>query len=183
MGLLSFERSTSARILRDFRCGIKEMDDFIHFRLDNYLSQHENQLFIVYDEDNTIVGMFVLSEGYFFDENESFTDAPAYGKPFSILDKFSGDLKSIKRYSTVEIEYLAVSESNRNKHIGSFIIRQISKLAKSQHTPFITVDAYVTIHYTAVPFYEKCGFIHLENQDRGYDTMRMILNISQPTDN
>ena len=180
MSLLSFERSTSARILRDFRCGIKEMDDFIHFRLDNYLSQHENQLFIVYDEDNTIVGMFVLSEGYFFDENESFTDAPAYGKPFSILDKLSGDLKSIKRYSTVEIEYLAISESYRNRHIGSFIIKQIRKLAESQHTSFITVDAYVTIHYTAVPFYEKCGFIHLENQDRGYDTMRMILNISQP---
>ena len=182
MGLLSFERSTSARALRDFRCGIKEMDDFIHFRLDNYLSQHENQLFIVYDEDNTIVGMFVLSEGYFFDEKESFTDAPAYGKPFSILDKLSGELKAIKRYSTVEIEYLAVSESYRNKHIGSFIIRQISKLARSQHTPFITVDAYLTIHYSAVPFYEKCGFMHLENQDRGYDTMRMLLNIIPPID-
>ena len=89
MGLLSFERSTSTRILRDFRCGVKEMDDFIHFRLDNYLSQH---------------------------------------------------------------------------------------------TPFITVDAYVTLQYSAVPFYEKCGFSHLENQDRSYDTMRMILNIGQPID-
>ena len=180
MSVLSLERSTSARILRDFRCGIKEMDDFIHFRLDNYLSQHDNQLFIVYNEDNTIVGMFVLSEGYFFDENGAFTDAPAYGKPFSILDKLSGKAKSIKRYSTVEIEYLAISETYRNKHLGSFIIQQISKLAQLQHTPFITVDAYVTIHYSAVPFYEKCGFTHLENQDRGYDTMRMLLNIGQP---
>ena len=180
--MFSFQREPSAKALKNFRCGIKEMDDFIHFQLDSFLSDHKNQLFIVSNEAGSIVGMFVLSEGFFYDERDAFIDAPAYGKPFAILDRMSGTTKIAKRYSTIEIEYLAVAQEFRNQSIGTEIILAITDLANSQHTPFITVDAYVTIHYSAVPFYEKCGFIHLENQDRGYDTMRMLLDISQPTD-
>ena len=107
MGKLSFRREPSANVLKDFQCGITEMDMFI---------------------------------------------------------------------------YLAVSLACRNQNIGTEIILAITDLAHSQHTPFITVDAYVTPHYSAVPFYEKCGFTHLENQDRGYDTIRMLLNIIPPID-
>ena len=177
MSRFSFRREPSAKVLKDFHCGIKEMDYFIHFNLDQFLSDHKNQLFIVRDEGNTIVGMFVLSEGYFFDTNNTFIDAPAYGKPFAVLDQQTKTTKIAKRYSTIEIEYLAVAQEFRNQNIGTEIILAITDLANSQHTPFITVDAYVTLQYSAVPFYEKCGFTHLENQDRSYDTMRMILNI------
>ena len=180
MGKFSFRREASAKILKGFNCGIREMDNFIHFKLDDFLSDHKNQLFVVYNEDKVIVGMFVLSEGYFYDDNDAFIDSPAYGKPFAVLDRQTGSTKIAKRYSTIEIEYLAVEKDFREQSIGTEIILAITDLANSQHTPFITVDAYVTIHYSAVPFYEKCGFTHLENQDRGYDTMRMLLNIAQP---
>ena len=180
MSKFSFRREPSAKVLKDFRCGIKEMDNFIHLHLDEFLSDHKNQLFVVRNEEKVIVGMFVLSEGYFYDANDTFVDSPAYGKPFAILDQQTNTTKIAKRYSTVEIEYLAVAQEFRNQSIGTEIILSIMDLARSQHTPFITVDAYVTIHYSAVPFYEKCGFTHLENQDRGYDTMRMLLNIIPP---
>ncbi len=183
MGKLNFRREPSAKVLKDFQCGITEMDTFIHLHLDEFLSDHKNQLFVVRNEDNVIVGMFVLSEGYFYDANDTFIDAPVYGKPFAVLDQKTNRTTIAKRYSTVEIEYLAVSETCRDQHIGTEIILAITDLAHSQHTPFITVDAYVTIHYSAVPFYEKCGFTHLENQDRGYDTVRMLLNIIPPKDN
>jgi GNAT superfamily N-acetyltransferase len=177
------DRHSSADALKSFECGVTEMDHFIHHHLAEFLVDHKNQLFVVRNEDNVIVGMFVLSEGYFYDANDTFIDAPVYGKPFAVLDQQTNRTKIAKRYSTVEIEYLAVLETCRDQHIGTEIILAITDLAHSQHTPFITVDAYVTIHYSAVPFYEKCGFTHLENQDRGYDTVRMLLNIIPPKDN
>jgi GNAT superfamily N-acetyltransferase len=171
---LLLDRHSSAEALASFECGIKEMDNFIHHSLAQFLFDHKNQLFIVRDMNETIVAMFVLSEGFFFDDNNAFEDMPAYGKPFAILDKRTGTTKFAKRYSTVEIEYLAVNKDLRNAHIGTSIIRTIANLAKSQNTQFITVDAYCTIHYSAVPFYEKCNFKILENQDRTYDTVRML---------
>lgn len=176
---LKIERQSSATILKDFHCGIVEMDNFIHQQLDSFLADHRNQLFVVKDEQDCVIGMFVLSEGHFFDDKDKFIDSPAYSKPFAILDRSNGGTKLAKRYSTIEIEYLAVAQSNRNKHLGKFLIQSIRDLAVSQNTHFITVDAYFNLHYSAIPFYEKCGFIHLENQDRGYDTIRMVLDVQQ----
>lgn len=168
------DRHSSADALKSFECGIKEMDHFIHHRLAEFLVDHKNQLFVVRDIQNDIVAMFVLSEGYFFDDSETFEDMPAYGKPFAILDKVSGTTKFTKRYATVEIEYLAVSKELQGTHIGTSIIQAIANLAKSQNTQFVTVDAYCTMDYSAVPFYQKCNFKILENQDRTYDTVRML---------
>ena len=168
------DRHSSAESLKSFKCGILEMDNFIHHHLAEFLVDHKNQLFVVRDVQNEVVAMFVLSEGYFFDDSKAFEDMPAYGKPFAILDKVTGTTKFTKRYSTVEIEYLAVSEVLRGSRIGTSIIQAIANLAKSQNTQFITVDAYCTLHYSAVPFYEKCNFKILENQDRTYDTVRML---------
>lgn len=168
------DRHSSADALKSFECGIKEMDHFIHHRLAEFLVDHKNQLFVVRDVQNVVVAMFVLSEGYFFDDSKAFEDMPAYGKPFAILDKVTGTTKFTKRYSTVEIEYLAVSKDLRGSHIGTSIIQAIANLAKSQSTQFVTVDAYCTMDYSAVPFYQKCNFKVLENQDRTYDTVRML---------
>ena len=168
------DRHSSAEALRTFECGISEMDNFIHHHLAEFLEDHKNQLFVVRDTQNAIVAMFVLSEGFFFDDSNAFEDVPAYGKPFAILDKKTGTTKFAKRYYTIEIEYLAVSKEMRNMHIGTSIVQTIANLAKSQHTQFITVDAYCTMKYSAVPFYEKCNFKVLENQDRTYDTIRML---------
>ena len=180
MGIINnirIKREDNAKDLKDFNCGIKEMDYFIHFKLDNFLADHTNQLFIARNENDCIIGMFVLSEGYFFDEQENFIDAPAYGKPFAILDKMNGKTKLIKRYSTIEIEYLAINKEFREKGIGRKILQAIHEVSKQQNTHFITVDAYCTMNYNAVPFYEKCGFCLLENQDRTYDTVRMVYQI------
>lgn len=168
------DRHSSADALKSFECGIKEMDHFIHHHLAEFLVDHKNQLFVVRDTQEEVVAMFVLSEGYFFDDSTAFEDMPAYGKPFAILDKVTGTTKFTKRYSTVEIEYLAVSKDLRGSHIGTSIIQAIANLAKSQSTQFITVDAYCTLTYSAVPFYQKCNFKILENQDRSYDTVRML---------
>ena len=62
------DRHSSAEALKTFECGIKEMDHFIHHRLAEFLVDHKNQLFVVRDMQNTVVAMFVLSEGYFFDD-------------------------------------------------------------------------------------------------------------------
>ncbi len=168
------DRHSSADALKSFECGIKEMDQFIHHHLSEFLVDHKNQLFVVRDMQNAVVAMFVLSEGFFFDDSEAFEDMPAYGKPFAILDKVTGTTKFTKRYSTVEIEYLAVSKELRGTRIGTSIIQAIANLAKSQSTQFVTVDAYCTMNYSAVPFYQKCNFKILENQDRTYDTVRML---------
>ena len=60
-----------------------------------------------------------------------------------------------------EITYLAVAKERQREHIGSFLIEKIVKdLVRDENckSPLLTVRAYKSTAYTAVPFYEKCGF-------------------------
>ena len=62
-------------------------------------------------------------------------------------------------------------------HIGKVIIQNLVDLARRQKSDFITVDAYFNETYSAVPFYEKVGFIPVESIREGSDTLRMVLYV------
>lgn len=173
---LQFVEQKTSELLADFCCGIKEMDEFIHESLDTAIQQHPCRLFVVKNDYGNVVAMFVICEGHLIDCNDIFEDKPCYGEPFAVLDD-RGRLATRVRYSTLEIEYLAVKEDLRNMHIGKVIIQNLVDLARRQKSDFITVDAYFNETYSAVPFYEKVGFIPVESIREGSDTLRMVLYV------
>ena len=77
---------------------------------------------------------------------------------------------------SIEITYLAVAKERQHQHLGSFIIEKIIQdlLADNECTsPLLTVRAYKSETYTAVPFYEKCGFFPTEDASASKPTLCM----------
>ena len=65
-------------------------------------------------------------------------------------------------------------------HIGYFLIKQIADLARRQTLAgcqFLTVEALATKEYSAVGFYERCGFAPNELKKPYKDTLRMNMNL------
>ena len=174
--MLKYSREDSADILKDFECGIRAMDDFIHSRLDSFLNNDSRYSFYVaLDDEHGIVAMFVTSSGIFVDHDGEFQDLPL-GKPWGYLDD-DFEMHSGTMYPTLEIDYLAVRRDLRNEGIGAEIIAHLSETAHSKRCYFLTVDAYHTKGYTAIPFYEKQGFFALQEYSEEYDTLRMAKRV------
>ena len=157
--------------LNSFSCGISEIDHLIGEYLPDIFASNESDIYVarIKDKDNPCA-IFVLS------------------KSLLVLDTY--DIKELKgnysdvpeeelryeQFPAIEIDLLAVEKSLQHKHIGKTIIEQIT----TNHSKFgfindlfILVDAYYEKGYTAIPFYEQCGFYPI-GQVTGGDTMRMF---------
>lgn len=71
--MLKYSRGDSADILRGFECGIRAMDDFIHSDLDSFLKNDPRyNFYVVLDDEQGMVAMFVTSAGIFVDYDGEF---------------------------------------------------------------------------------------------------------------
>jgi ribosomal protein S18 acetylase RimI-like enzyme len=147
---------TDASMLSDFTCGLQVMDDFIHYNLQSFLDSNSCLSYCLKDENEKVVAFFILqSDQISIVDEDTIDDMQLIHPNLSIT--------SIE-YKTIEIEYLAVATAHQRKGIGTECIRQILDIAKEQQrdTFFLTVDAYKSGEYSAVPFYRKCGFDALD---------------------
>ena len=139
---LDYERTDDMSVLSDFYCGIGEMDDYIHNRLQDKINGMPELESYIIREGESIVAMTAIRE-----------------KPLEIR-KSDGTRFSI---DSLEIEYLAVRKDLREKGIGELIIQWIDEKARNEHPNcrYLSVNALVDpdYGYSAVPFYEKCSFI------------------------
>lgn len=135
----------------------------------------EYSFYVALDDEHGIVAMFVTSSGIFVDHDGEFQDLPL-GKPWGYLDD-DFEMHSGTMYPTLEIDYLAVRRDLRDKGIGAEIIAHLSETAHGKKCYFLTVDAYHTKGYTAIPFYEKQGFFALQEYSEEYDTLRMAKRV------
>lgn len=175
----SVERTDS---LIDFECGVPAMDKFIHEGLQRSLEHHYCRLYIA-TANGVIVAMFALSfdsvDLDVDDKNEISTGISSTGTPdlsFDYEDTFYNKM----RYPALDIAYFAVRKEYRNQHIGQRIISAIKDMARSQKVggcQFLSVEAYNIPGYTAVPFYEKCGFAPNELPNPNKDTLRMFFTL------
>ena len=81
------------------------------------------------------------------------------------------------RYPALDIAYLAVQEKWRGRHIGRYLIEMIAEQARTQTfagCQFLTVEALATSEYSAVGFYQRCGFSANEVRKPYKDTLRMF---------
>lgn len=171
--MLHFQKQDSHYILRDFYCGVAKMDMFISDGLEYILQEPKYHFYIVRDDNDVIVAMFVFSEGKVIRGKDEYIEIVDDGTPHAIFE--GGCVIDRICYETLEIDYLAVQEEYRNNGIGTTIISELSKLAKQQGKHFLTVDAFHEDGYSAIPFYEKNQFIAVEDFKAEQDTQRMFL--------
>ena len=84
------------------------------------------------------------------------------------------------RYPALDIAYLAVKEEYRGNKVGQSIVELIADRARTQtfaSCQFLTVEALATAAYSAVGFYERCGFTANEVRKPYKDTLRMYRSL------
>jgi len=173
---------TDFQCLKSFSSGVESMDKFIRgdFRLS--VENHYCQAYAVKFEDE-IVAIFALSfDSLDLDSDDKeelqsgFSSTASPDVDFNYQDTFY----SKPRYPAMDIAYLAIQEKWRGKHIGDFLIKQIADLARRQTLAgcqFLTVEALATKEYSAVGFYERCGFAPNEVKKPYKDTLRMYMTL------
>lgn len=171
---LVFERIDDASVLSNFYCGVQDMDDFIHEKLQGYLNRTECEAYAIRIGDE-IVAMLALGEDTLcLDEDDKDDMKSGYiPKPQKALE-LQGYLSETE-FPAIEITYLAVDRNWRGQGIGEYIISQVENkvLRDRPDCEFITVEAYKTIGYSAVGFYSHCDFTPAEPPMGYKDTLRM----------
>ena len=173
---------TDFQCLKTFSCGVESMDEFIRgdFRLS--VENHYCQAYVVKHEEET-VAIFALSfDSLDLDSDDKeelqsgFSSAASPDVDYNYQETFYAK----PRYPAIDIAYLAIQEKWRGKHIGDFLIKQIADLARRQTLAgcqFLTVEALATKDYSAVGFYERCGFAPNEVKKPYKDTLRMYMTL------
>lgn len=173
---------TDFQCLNTFTSGVESMDIFIRgdFRLS--VENHYCQAYVVKFEEE-IVAIFALS----FDSLDLDSDDKEElqsGFSSTALPDVDSDYQETfyakPRYPAMDIAYLAIQKKWRGKHIGDFLIKQIADLARRQTLAgcqFLTVEALATKEYSAVGFYERCGFAPNEIKKPYKDTLRMYMTL------
>lgn len=172
------ENITDCSILKDFYCGIKEMDSFIHNRLQTSVDNHYCKSYIARSQ-STIVAFFALSfDSIKFDSEdmeELFAGIPIGDIP-NVSNDYKEDFKLKLHHPALEITFLAINKDFQKQGIGRDIIEEIASKAIGQSfagCEFLTVEALCTKEYSAVGFYSKCHFAICEPFKQGVDTIRM----------
>lgn len=194
MGRSSFLNELVSVPLKDFDClndfcsGVEAMDDFIRgdFRL-----SIENHYCIPYATmyKGELVAIFALSFDSIDldsdDKEEMQSGLSSAGTP-DVDWNYKETFYSKPRYPALDIAYLAVQKKWRGMGIGDFIIKEIALQARSQTfagCQFLTVEALATKEYSAVGFYERCGFAPNEVKKAYKDTLRMYMTLyAAPTE-
>lgn len=178
---ISISSLSDFSVLKDFDCGIEAMNKFIRNGFQMSVENHFCEAYCVYCSDE-LVGLFALSFDSIDLDSEGKEDLQ-HGYSTSIPDidyNYEETFYSKRRYPALDIAYLAIQKEWRNKHIGKAIVSEISERAKMQRfagCQFLTVEAYATKEYSAVGFYDSCGFAPSELKNPSKDTLRMFMTL------
>ena len=171
---LVFERIDDASVLSNFYCGITEMDDFIHEKLQTYLSQTGCDTYVIRSGEE-IVAMLSLGDDMLTLDEDDKDDMKSGFVPKPSISLEQKEYLEESEFPAVEITYLAVDKKWRGKGIGEYIISQVESKVQREYPDceFITVEAYITKGYSAVGFYTHCDFTPAEPPLGYKDTLRM----------
>ena len=155
-----------------FDCGD---DDLNKFLLNDAKPAQELRIantFILEADDGRIAAYFCLL-------NDKVSKDEIIGSRWKKIRANFPKSKQFRSYPTVKIGRFAVSVDFRGRKVGSDLIDMLIKMLRiaSNHSAFryITVDAYIS----AVPFYEKNGFVHLTKKDEDEHTRLMFYDMKE----
>ena len=119
---LHLSLESDASLLADFYCGQAEMDEFIHTRLNAFLTAYNCRFYVVRDERETIVAMLVLSSGQLFLDEDCKDDLRLKFPDIEVNERLKPYWEA-GVFPSIEIDYLAVQQEYRGRHIGSTLMQ------------------------------------------------------------
>ena len=158
-------------VLTDFDCGDDQLNEFLFEDAKPSLELRIANTFIL-EDNGRIVAYFCLL-------NDKVSKDEIIGSRWKkIRANFPRD-KQFRSYPTVKIGRLAVSKDFRGQNIGTWLIAKLKSILNDESSRsafrYITVDAYLS----AVPFYEKNGFVHLTKKDEDEHTRLMFFDMKE----
>lgn len=176
------KKITDFHCLDTFHSGIESMDKFIREDFRISVENHYCSAFGIWYEEE-LVAVYALSFDSLDldsdDKEELLTGISSTGVP-DVNFNYENTFYSKPRYPALDIAYLAVQEQYRGQGIGTAIIELIADETRTQTfagCQFLTVEALATREYSAVGFYEHCGFTPNELKNPNKDTLRMYMTL------
>lgn len=176
---LTSEKLTDFHCLKTFNSGVEAMDTFIQGDFRMSVENHYCSAYGVWYKDE-LVAIYALSFDSLDldsdDKEELEIGISSIGTP-DIDWNYKDTFYAKPRYPALDISYLAVKEEYRGNRVGQSIVELIADKARSQSfagCQFLTVEALATSEYSAVGFYERCGFTANEVRKPYKDTLRMF---------
>lgn len=162
---LQIMRKTDSDDMNIFTCGNDDLDDFVKLDAQHYAKERLAVTYIL-KFDSDIVGYFSLANDRL--SHDDFSDSTAFNR---FRRRRFVNSKRIKGYAAVKLCRLAVSDSYKNKKIGTFILDFVKGMffhERRSACRFLTVDA----NTYALDFYIKNGFnlLNASNATSSYTT-------------
>lgn len=176
---LTSEKITDFHCLETFCSGVEAMDKFIQGDFRMSVENHYCSAYGVWYKDE-LVAIYALSFDSLDldsdDKEELETGMSSTGMP-DIDWNYKETFYAKPRYPALDIAYLAVRKEYRGNRVGQSIVELIAERARTQSfagCQFLTVEALATNEYSAVGFYQRCGFTANEVRKPYKDTLRMF---------
>ncbi len=171
---MNLVRLTPDYELTDFDCGDEQLNNFLYEDAKPSLELRVANTSIL--EDNGRIA------AYFCILNDKVSKNEIIGSRWKKIRANFPQSKQFRGYPTIKIGRFAVSKDYRGRHVGRMLMNIIKDLlyqnSSNSAFRFITVDAYLS----AVPFYEKNGFLHLTKKDEDEHTRLMYFDMMEITE-
>ncbi|MBO5267948.1 MAG: GNAT family N-acetyltransferase [Muribaculaceae bacterium] len=157
-------------IIRPFKCADDDLNEFLFEDALHYQNELMAVTYLLEDpvKNATVAYYSLLADKISFNPDEK----GAWNK----INRQIPNNKRRRSYPAVKIGRLAVNEQYAGQGIGTAILDNIKYTfteVKRLGCRFLTVDAL----RSAVPFYQKCGFIFFSSLDKDDDTRLMFFDL------
>lgn len=172
-GQFRIRKLQTDEVVRFFDCGDKDLNEYI---IDEALFYRKALLAVTYvlestESGETLAYFSLANDRVSLSDFENKTEFNRFRKKRFVNEK------RIKSYPAAKLCRLAVSLSAREMHLGSYLIDFIKAfflIDNKTGCRFVTVDAY----RSAIPFYEKNGFVPLVAEDDGGMTRLLYFDLA-----
>ena len=176
---LTSEKITDFHCLETFCSGVEAMDSFIQGDFRMSVENHYCSAYGVWYKEE-LVAIYALSFDSLdldSDDKEELQLGLSSTRTPEVDWNYKDTFYAKPRYPALDIAYLAVRNEYRGNGVGQSIVEMIAEKARTQSfagCQFLTVEALATSEYSAIGFYQRCGFTANEVRKPYKDTLRMF---------
>ena len=157
--------------LTEFDCGDGDLNEFLLKDAKHFFEKRIANTFIL-EDDGRIVAFFCLL-------NDKISRIEVTNSRWKRIKDSFPDGKQFRSYPCIKIGRFAVSKDYRGRNIGTDLIGLLKQKLHKEHGHsafrYITVDAYIS----AIPFYEKNGFVRLTKKEEDEHTRLMFFDMME----